>query len=463
MKQIRIMAHDYESLRSLVRGGVVLPGDANYDNTRKVFNAMIDKKPACFAMCVDVADVINTVNYARDNSLRLSVRGGGHNAGGLGIADDALCLDLSGIKYTRVDTAAKTIRVGGGNTWGEVDHAGHAYGLAVPTGIISTTGVGGLATGGGLGHLSRAFGLTIDNFLEVDMVLADGSFVTASANQHPDLFWAVRGGGGNFGVVTSFLFQAHDVHTIIGGPTFWELDRSAEILKWYRDFIVSAPRELNGFFAFLTVPPAPPFPDFIQGKEVCAVVWAYTGDHDKFDEIFADVRATNPWMDGTQPLPFPALNSIFDQFFPTGDNWYWRADFVNEISDDAVAEHVKHANKMPTGQSTMHLYPINGKCHDVGQNDTPWAYRNSNWAQVMVGVDNDPANNEKITKWSKDYFDGMHPYSAGGAYVNFMMEEGQDRVRATYGENYDRLAEIKAKYDPDNFFRINQNIYPKKS
>lgn len=457
------MTHDYESLRGLVRGGIILPGDANYDETRKVYNAMIDKRPACFAMCMDAADVISTVNYARENNLNLSVRGGGHNAGGLGIADGALCLDLSGLKYTRVDTSAKTIRVGGGNTWGDVDHAGHACGLAVPTGIISTTGVGGLATGGGLGHLSRAFGLTIDNFLEVDMVLADGSFVTASANQHPDLFWAVRGGGGNFGVVTSFLFQAHDVHTIMGGPTFWDLDRSEEILKWYRDFIVNAPRELNGFFAFLTVPPAPPFPEFIQGKEVCGVVWCYTGDHDKFDEIFAEVRATNPLMDGTHDLPFPALNSVFDQFYPKGDNWYWRADFVNEISDAAVAEHVKHANKMPTGASTMHLYPINGRCHDVGHTDTPWAYRDANWAQVMVGVDNDPANNEKITKWTKDYFDGMHPYSAGGAYVNFMMDEGQDRVRATYGDNYDRLSEIKAKYDPDNFFRINQNIHPKTS
>ena len=454
------MSHNYEALRNQIKGGMILPTDSSYDETRKVYNGMIDKHPSCFAMCQDTEDVVNAVNFARANGITVSVRGGGHNAGGLGISNDALCIDLGGLNNIEVDTANKLVHVGGGCTWGDVDTATHPHGLAVPCGIISTTGVGGLALGGGIGHLSRACGLTIDNFVEVQMVLADGSVVTANADSNSDLFWAVRGGGGNFGVVTKFTFRGHDVHTVMGGPTFWDIERSAEILAWYRDFIVSAPRELNGFFAFLEVPSSPPFPDFVQGKTVCGVVWCYTGDHDKYDELFAPVRATNPLLDATHELPFPGLNSVFDQFYPKGDQWYWRADFVNEISDEAIAEHVKYGSNLPSGQSTMHLYPIDGVCHDVSNTDTPFAYRHSNWAQVMVGVDGDPANNDAITNWTKDYFDALHPHSAGGAYVNFMMDEGQERVQATYRDNYSRLASIKGKYDPDNFFRVNQNIRP---
>ena len=451
---------DFSALDAAIRGSITLPGDSGYDADRAVFNGMIDKKPACIAHCADVADVVATVNFARENGVRLSIRGGGHNAGGLGICDDGLVADLGAMNFTHVDPRTKTARVGGGSTWGDVDHATHAFGLACPSGIISTTGVGGLALGGGIGHLSRAFGLTVDNILEVEMVLADGSVVVANKDENPDLYWAVRGGGGNFGVVTSFLLQLHDVKNIIGGPTFWEIERSAEVLKWYREFIVSAPRELNGFFAFLEVPGSPMFPDFLHGKTVCGVVWCYTGDHAKFDEIFAPVRATNPWIDGTHEVPFPGLNGVFDQFYPKGDNWYWRADFINEINDEAVAEHVRFGSNLPSAQSTMHLYPINGRCHDFDNSDTAFYYRDSNWAQVMVGVDPDPANNDKITKWTRDYFDAIHPYSAGGAYVNFMMEEGQERVKATYQDNYDKLARIKAKYDPNNFFNVNQNIKP---
>ena len=451
----------YAALGASLRGSITLPTDANYDDDRSVYNGMIDKRPACIAHCVDVADVMTTVNFARENNIRLSIRGGGHNAGGLGICDDGLVCDLSGIKYVHVDPKARTARVGGGCTWGDVDHATHPFGLACPAGIISTTGVGGLALGGGIGHLSRAYGLTVDSILEVEMVLADGSFVRANSEENQDLYWAVRGGGGNFGVVTSFLLQLHDAGMIMGGPTFWEIERSEEILKWYREFIPNAPRELNGFFAFLEVPTHPMFPDFAQGKTVCGVVWCYVGDHNRFDDVFAPVRATNPWIDGTHEVPFPGLNAVFDQFYPKGDNWYWRADFVNEISDEAVTEHVKYGSQLPSAQSTMHLYPIDGRCHDFGPTDTPFHYRNSKWAQVMVGVDPDPANNDKITNWTKSYFDALHPHSAGGAYVNFMMEEGQERVQATYRENYDRLAEIKAKFDPDNFFNVNQNIIPK--
>ena len=450
-----------KNLRASLRGTLIEPGDDSYDDARKVYNAMIDKKPRLIVRCADVADVIASVNFARENRLLLSIRGGGHNAGGLGIADDALVIDLAPIKYTRVDPAAQTVIVGGGCTWGDVDHATHAFGFAVPSGIISTTGVGGLTLGGGIGHLTRKCGLTIDNLLSADIVLADGSFVKVSADQNPDLFWALRGGGGNFGVVTSFTFKLHKIDIVYGGPMLYDLSDAAEVMKWYRNFIVNAPDDLNGWFAFLTVPPGPPFPENLHLKKMCGIIWCCTEPQAKAEEMFKPIRAfKKPALDFVGPLPQPALNSMFDPIYPPGLQWYWRADFVNELSDKAIAEHVRFAQAMPTMHSTMHLYPINGAAARVGKNETAWDYRNANWAQVMVGVDPDPANKEKITKWTKDYFDALHPYSAGGAYVNFMMDEGEDRVKATYGDNYKRLTEIKAKYDPTNLFRVNQNIKP---
>ena len=260
-----------------LRGALIEPTDARYEEERKVYNAMISRKPRLIAKCADVADVITAVHFGRQHDLRVSIRGGGHNAGGLGVCDDGLVIDLSLIKYVHVDPAERTVRVGGGCTWGDVDHATHAFGLAVPSGIISTTGVGGLTLGGGMGHLTRQYGLTIDNLLAADVVLADGRFVVASADENSDLFWAIRGGGGNFGVVTSFLFQAHPVRTVCAGPMLWDLDQAADIMKWYREFIVQAPGEINGFFAFLTVPPGPPFPEALHFKKMCAVVWCYNG------------------------------------------------------------------------------------------------------------------------------------------------------------------------------------------
>jgi FAD/FMN-containing dehydrogenase len=448
-------------LKSALRGRVIERGDPDYDEARKVYNAMIDKKPRFIAPCVDVADVIACVNFARENKVLLAIRGGGHNAGGLGIADDALVIDLAGIKYTRVDPKSETVTVGGGCTWGDVDHATHAFGMAVPTGIISTTGVGGLTLGGGVGHLTRKCGLTIDNLLSADVVLANGKFVRASADENPDLFWALRGGGGNFGVVTAFTFKTHKIDTVYAGPMLYELSDTTEVMKWYRDFIVKAPEDLNGWFAFLTVPPGPPFPENLHLKKMCGVVWCCTAPQAKAEEMFKPIRAfKKPALDFVGPLPQPALNSMFDPIYPPGLQWYWRADFLNEISDKAIAEHIRFAQAMPTMHSTMHMYPITGAAARVPKDATAWNYRDAKWAQVMVGVDPDPANKEKITKWTKDYFDAVHPFSAGGAYVNFMMDEGEDRVKATYGANYQRLVEIKAKYDPTNLFRVNQNIKP---
>jgi len=451
-----------DELAAGLRGDLVTPGSDDYHDFRSVYNGMIDKKPAAIARCVDAADVQTCVNYARDNSIPLSIRGGGHNAGGLGLVDDGLVIDLSPMRGIRVDPGNKTVRVQGGCRWGDVDHAAHPYGLAVPAGIISTTGCGGLTLGGGLGHLTRKYGLTIDNLLEADVVLADGSMVVASADENADLFWALRGGGGNFGIITSFLFRGNPVDTIFGGPTLWSLDRTEEIMKWYREFIVQAPEELTGFFAFLTVPPGPPFPEHLHLEKMCGVVWCYSGDLAQAEELFAPVRELEPDLYGVHDMPFPALNSAFDPIYPPGLQWYWRADFFTEISDESIVEHARWAAEMPTMHSTMHLYPIDGAAHRVGAEDTAWSYREANWAGVIVGVDPDPANRDTLRDWTVGYWDAIHPSSSGGAYINFLMEEGQERVQASYRGNYDRLTEIKAKYDPGNLFRVNQNIQPKK-
>jgi FAD/FMN-containing dehydrogenase len=319
-----------------------------------------------------------------------------------------------------------------------------------------------LTLGGGMGHLTRKFGLTIDNLLAADVVLADGTFVVASANQNSDLFWALRGGGGNFGVVTSFLFQAHPVRMVCAGPMLWELDQAADIVKWYREFIPQAPEDISGFVAFLTVPPGPPFPEALHFKKMCGIVWCYVGALEQANEILAPLRSFRPpAFEFFAPMPFPMLQSMFDGLYVPGLQWYWKADFVKELSDQAIALHIKHASELPTLHSTMHMYPLNGAAHTPGNDETAWSSRDAMWSEVIVGVDPDPANKDRITAWAKSYWEELHPYGAGGAYVNFMMEgEGEDRIRATYGDNYPRLARIKAKYDPDNFFRVNQNIPP---
>ncbi|MBA2442788.1 MAG: FAD-binding oxidoreductase [Rubrobacter sp.] len=448
-------------LRESLRGDLIGPSDEGYEEARRVYNAMIDRRPHLIARCTDVADVILAVNYAREHELTLAVRGGGHNGGGLGVCDDGLVIDLSPMKDIRVDPEARTVRVGGGATWADVDRATHTFGLATPSGIISTTGVGGLTLGGGLGHLTRKCGLTIDNLLEADVVLADGRSVTANAEENEDLFWAVRGGGGNFGVVTSFSFRLHPISTVIGGPTLWPIEDSAEVMRFYRDFMADAPEDLGGFFAFLTVPPGPPFPEHLHLKKMCGVVWCYTGPPERADEVFEPVREFGPpALHGVHEMPYPALQSAFDALYPAGLQWYWRADFVKDLPDEAIERHAEHGSRLPTLHSTMHLYPIDGAAHRVGKSETAFSYRDARWAEVIVGVDPDPANNERTTAWTKEYWDALHPYSAGGAYVNFMMDEGQERVRATYRENYDRLAEVKRRYDPGNLFRVNQNIEP---
>jgi hypothetical protein len=454
---------DIEELRAGFRGEVILAGDRGYDEARKVYNGMIDRHPAIIARCADVADVIAAVNYARDRDMLLAVRGGGHHGAGLGICDDGLVIDLSAMRGVRVDPAARTALVLGGTTWGEVDHATHAFGLATPSGIVSTTGVGGLTLGGGLGHLTRRYGLAIDNLLAADMVLADGTFVTVSEDSLPDLFWAIRGGGGNFGVVTSFQFRLHPVNINYAGPMFWDISQATDVLRWYREFLPAQPDELTGFFAFHFVPSTAPFPEEIWGRPICAVIWNYTGPMERAEEVFAPIRARfgEPLLDWVGPMPHPTLQSLFDFLYPPGDQWYWKADFFSELTDEAIARHVEFGSKLPSAQSGMHLYPIDGAASRVDNDATAWNWRGSKWAQVIAGIDHDPASRDRLIEWARAYWEAMHPHSDGGAYVNMMMEEGQERVLASYGANYDRLAEVKATHDPGNLFRVNQNIRPR--
>jgi FAD binding domain/Berberine and berberine like len=442
-------------------GELIEPGDASYDEARALFNAMIDRRPAVIARCASPGDVAGVIAFARAHDLPLAVRGGGHNGGGLGSVDDGVVADLSLLCSVSVDAAARAVRVGGGSTWAAVDAATHEHGLAVPCGVISTTGVGGLTLGGGIGHLTRGYGLTIDNLLTAQVVLADGQLVTASADENAELFWAVRGGGGNFGVVTEFTFRAHPVSDVVGGPTFWPLEQTDEVLAAYREYLPALPPNASGFFCFHTVPPGPPFPEAIHLRKVCGIVWCIVGSDEEAEQAMAPMLAVAPpLMHGAGRVPLPGLNSAFDGLYGRGDQWYWRADFVDEIPDAAMAENVAWNDRTPSWKSGSHIYPIDGAAHDVGQAETPWAYRDTRWAQVIIGVDPDPASAPALRDWTVGYWEALHPYSAGGAYVNFMMDEGQERVKATYGSNYERLAHAKATYDPQNAFRVNQNIEP---
>jgi hypothetical protein len=448
-----------DALSGALRGSLTSPADADYDERRALYNAMIDKRPALIARCTDAADVIAAVGYARSEELPLAVRCGGHNGAGLGSVDDGLVIDLSGMRGVLVDPGSRVARVLGGSLLGDVDHATHAFGLALPSGIISTTGVGGITLGGGIGHLTRGCGLSIDNLIAADVVLADGRLVRASHDEHPELFWALRGGGGNFGVVVSFSFRLHPVADVLAGPTVWPLEAAPVVMRAYDEFIGEAPDQVGGFFLYLQVPPAPPFPEELHGRKMCGVVWCIS-DPEMTDVLDPLLAVEPPALHAVGRMPLPMLQSFFDGLYPPGHQWYWRADFVQELPGEAIAAHVEHARELPTMQSTMHLYPIDGAAGRVGHDETAWAYRDARYGQVIVGVDPDPANAGRIRDWTIAYHEALHPFSMGGAYVNMMMDEGQERVRASYRNHYDRLAAIKAEYDPGNLFRINQNIRP---
>lgn len=449
------------ALQASLRGEVIDRGHPGYDEARSLYNAMIDRRPLVISYPVDTADVAAAVLFGRREGLEIAVRSGGHNGAGFGCVDDGLVIDLSAMRGVDVDADVRTARVLGGTLLGQVDAATHEHGLAAPFGIISTTGVGGLTLGGGVGHLTRTLGLSIDNLLEAEVVLADGSIVRAAEDENDDLFWALRGGGGNFGVVTSFTFRLSPISTVVTGPMFWPLERSAEILAWYAEFMPEQPDELNGFFAFLSVPPGDPFPAELHLQKVCAVVWCYAGsDEAEAARLLAPARSLGPILDGVGPVPLPGIQAAFDGVYPPGDQWYWRADYIRDMPDAAIEANVEFGSQMPTWKSSMHMYPVDGAAGRVPADATAWASRDVKWAQVIIGVDPDPANAALVKDWTIQYWEAVHPYATGGAYVNFMMDEGQQRVEATYGENYRRLAAIKAKYDPGNLFHVNQNIRP---
>jgi len=454
---------DVSQFRQNLRGRLITRQDPDYDNARALYNGMIDKRPLLIAQCVDVADVVTAVNFGRDSGLLIAIRGGGHNGPGLGSVDDGLVIDLSNMKGIRVDPATRTVRVGPGCTSGDVDHATHVFGLAVPFGIVSTTGVAGLTLGGGSGYLTRRHGLTIDNLLEADVVLADGSFVTARAKENADLFWALRGGGGNFGVVTSFLFRAHAVMMVYGGPIFWDAKYAKQIMGAYRDFLANAPEELGAVVGLKTVPSMDPFPREAWGKRACALISCFNGSEEDGKKAVGPLlsKLPPPFFNWMSTMPFPAMQGLFDPFFPKGLQWYWKGDFVRDLPDEAIDVYINQSAKAPSELCLMHLYPIDGAVHRVGKNETAWGARDVTWSMVIAGIDSNPQQAGALTRWGRAYWDAVHKFNPGGAYVNFMMDdEGEARVQASYGDNFARLAAVKKKYDPANLFRVNQNIKP---
>ena len=456
------MAASIESLQDQVRGEVVQPDAPGYEDARKVYNGMHDRRPRAVVQCADAADVIATVKTAHDAGLDLAVRGGGHSVPGFGTVDDGLVIDLSGMRNVQVDPAAGVARAGGGALWGDFDHATNAFGLSTTGGVISTTGVGGLTLGGGIGYLARKYGLSCDNLIAADVVTADGRLLRASEDENDDLFWALRGGGGNFGVATSLEFRLHPVGNIVGGPIFFELDAAADVMAFYRQYIAEAPEELGAFFMFQIAPPLPFIPEERHGDTLCGVVTCWSGPESDAAAVLKPLRDAGPVVaEHVGSMPYPALNSAFDALLPPGLQHYWKADFVKELTDDAIPLHVEHGSQVPVVNSTVHLYPIDGAVQQVQPDETAFAYRDVSFACVIAGMWPDPADNEANTKWVRDYWSAIHPYSGtDGGYVNFMGDDDQNRVEANYGGNYERLSKIKAKYDPDNLFHLNQNIQP---
>jgi FAD/FMN-containing dehydrogenase len=455
---------DIQTFKQTFRGIVVTPEDPGYDEARSVYNRMIDRRPRLIARCRNVADVMSAVNFAREHHLPPAIRGGGHNVAGFGVCDDGIVIDMSLMKGIRVDPEQRTVRAEAGCTWGDLDHATHPFGLAAPGGIISTTGIAGLTLGGGVGHLTRKCGLSCDNLLSVDLVSADGGFLTASETKNEDLFWAIRGGGGNFGVITSFEYTLHPVKNVVAGPILYSLDRSREAMRAYRDFMKTAPDEVNGFFVFLKVPPGPPFPEALWNQTMCGAVMCYLGAPEKANQALKPlIDFGPPALVGLTEMPYPALQGAFDALVPKGLLHYWKADFVNELTDDMIDVHAQFGPMIPTINSALHIYPVSGAAQRRGRHDTAWSYRDAEYVHVIAAMYDNDADTEGNRAWVREYWKALHPLSAGGSYVNFLMDaanEDEGRVAASYRDNYDRLAAVKARYDPNNLFSINQNIKP---
>lgn len=449
-----------EALKQSVRGEMLQPGDEGYETARKVYNGMIDKHPALIVRCADVTDVMSAVNFGRERKLDISIRGGGHNVVGFASNDGGLVIDLSHMKGVWLDLEKGTVHAQGGVTWGDLDHATHPFGMAVPGGIISTTGIAGLTLGGGVGNLTRTYGLTCDSLVSAEVVTADGRLLTVSADEHPDLFWALCGGGGNFGVVTSFEYRLRRAGTILGGFVAYPLDRARDAMQFYRTYLEKAPNEVNAYFAFHMLPPAPFIPENLHLQRVCMIIACCVAPQEQAEKMLQPIRQYGPpLLDMISPMPLPALNSIFDALLPPGLFHYWKAHFVNELSDAAIDTYVTHGSRIPNFQSAMHLYPVNGAAHDVAEDATAFSHRKANWVANIASMGPEDGLNTRI-QWTRDYWDALRPYSDAGTYINFLGEEGEDRLKASYGSGYDRLRAVKRTYDPNNLFHVNQNIKP---
>jgi len=450
-----------DQLREQVGGSVITPADAGYDEARTVYNAMIDRRPAVVVGALSSADVAASVDYARENDLPIAVRGGGHSVPGFGTIDDGVVVDLSGMREVSVDPAKRVARAQGGSTWGDFNAATHEHSLATTGGIISTTGVAGLTLGGGIGYLTREHGLACDNLIGAEVVTADGQILRVSPDEHADLLWALKGGSGNFGVATALEFQLHRLSEVYGGPMFFELEHARDLLTWYGEFIVDAPEQFGGFPAFQIAPPLEFIPQDRHGDTFVAFVACWAGPLDEGEAMIGKVKEVAPVVaEHVGPMPYPTLNSAFDGLVPAGLQHYWKANFVRDLTNEAIDAHLEHGPKVPAVNSTMHLYPINGAASRVGPDEAAWGHRDATFAPVIAGMWPDPANNEANIAWVKDYHAAIAPHSEDGGYVNFMAGDDQDRVRANYGASYDRLVSVKRTYDPDNLFHHNQNIRP---
>jgi FAD/FMN-containing dehydrogenase len=442
-----------EEFRLRFRGEVIPPDDAAYDTARRIWNASVDRRPGMIARCSGAADVVDAVNFARENGLLVAVRGGGHNVGGRALCDDGMVIDLSRMRGIHVDAKNRTARVQAGATLGDVDRETHLFGLAVPAGVVSETGIAGLTLGGGVGWLVRKYGLTCDNVLSFDIVTAEGKLLTASAEDNGDLFWALRGGGGNFGVVPSFEYRLHPVSTVLGGMIVYQRDQAIEVLRFYRTFTQSAPEELTAYAGLLHTP---------DGMPAVAVVACYCGDLVGGEHALKPLREFgSPLLDALQPMPFPQMQSLLDGSFPAGNYNYWKSTFLRELSDEAIDVLVEHANRATSQLTAVVIEYYGGAASRVGVSETAFAHREAQYDVGILTQWTDPGESQRHIEWTRSLADALRPYSSGAYLLNFLDEEGDDTIRAAFGENYRRLVEVKNKYDPTNFFRLNQNIKPK--
>jgi len=462
-QQAVLAAAAVEEFRLGLRGELLRNSDDGYDDARAVYNAMIDRRPSLIVRCAGVADVVNSVNFARTNQLLVAVRGAGHNVGGFAVCDGGIVIDLSRMKGMRIDPSARTVRADPGLTWGELNQDLQVFGLAATGGFISTTGIGGLTLGGGLGWLVRKYGLACDNLLSVDIVTADGRLLTASSTQNQDLFWGVRGSGGNLGVVTSFEFRVHPMSTVLGGQVIHPVAKAREALQFWRDFSATAPEELTDGAVLLNAPPAPFLPVETHGTPVVGIIGVCTGPIDAAEQVIQPLRDFGPPIaDLLQPMPFMASQTMIDDAFPPGYHNYWKSSFLKSLSDDAIDTVLTYFARIPSAMSAVILeHNGDGAMNRVSETDTAFGHRDWSYNILIVSMWNDPADSEKNIAWTREFWEAMKPYTTERVYVNYLGDEGEERVKAAYSAaTYERLVALKNKYDPTNLFRLNQNIKP---